>query len=408
MKRYLLIFVISALCHFGNTQHVLPIHQDTSHTDFEIILHGVADYGASSIERQFSNKFIYGGEITEEIKNSSFDRHGSINRIGWDAQSELEFRNFQTEKIGKGRYGWLIRGSVQSYGSMVYSKDLFGLLFYGNQQYLGETITFSGTRGNAWTFQKLGFGFIDKKSKSSISLNGYCIGTYGNLALNSGSLFQSESGDSLALQYSGSFDYFKANKMQRGWGLGIDADIRIPVEINEDKKIYVQFLVRNLGVGYLPNVTRYEADSSLSFQGLTFDQLMGSSNLMGDDFTWLDTLNVRKSIKDQFKMLPAFIQVGKLVDEMNTAKIQAFYGARIYPSIALVPHVYAGIHFSPAEKYSTGVHIVYGGYSGFRFGWYGALKFNQFDLGLATENVMGLLSQNAIGESIILRMRYKI
>ena len=408
MKRLILSLAFVAIIAGVNAQHVLPIQHDTVYSDFEVILHGVADYGTTSIERRLTNKFFYGGEITDEMKSTSFDRHGSINRIGWDMQSEIEFRNYKAEKIGKGKYGWLIRGSVQSYGSMVYSKDLFGLLFYGNEAYLGETIEFSGTRGSTWSFQKLGFGFIDKKSKSNISLNAYSIGSYANLSLTDGRLFQSESGDSLALSYQGSVESFSADKMKRGWGLGIDADIRIPVEIKDDKKIFIQFLVRNLGVGFLPNVTKYEADSSFSFQGFTFDQLLGSSNFVSEDFSWPDTLNIQKSVKNQFRMLPGFVQVGKLVDGLNPSKIQAFYGARIYPSIALVPHVYAGVHYSPVKKFSTGAHVIYGGYSGFRFGWYSSVNFEKFNLGLATENVLGAVSGKGIGESIILRLRLKL
>jgi hypothetical protein len=408
MKNLVLVLAIFISSTKLAAQHVLPLQYDTLHPDFEMVLHGVADYGTSSIERRFANKFFYGGEITDDIKNASFDRHGGINRIGWDMQSEVEFRNYKTEKLGKGKYGWLLRGSVQSYGSMVYSKDLFGLLFYGNEAYLGEIIDFTGTRGSAWSFQKLGFGFIDKKSKSNISLNAYSIGSYANFSVVNSRLYQSESGDSLALSYKGSFESFSAEKMNRGWGFGVDADIRIPVELNEDKKIYIQFLMRNLGVGFLPNVTRHEADSSLSFQGFTFDQLLGSSNLVGDDFSWPDTLNIQKTVKNQFRILPGFLQVGKMIDEMNTAKIQSFYGVRIYPSVALLPLVYAGVHYSPVKWYSTGVHIVYGGYSGMRFGWYAALNFDKFNLGLATENVWGTVSGKGIGESLILRLRYKI
>ena len=408
MRKYFLVFAVIAFMNGFQAQHVLPLQYDTLYPEMEFIIHGVADYGTSSIERRIANRFFYGGEITDEMKNASFDRHGGINRLGWDIQSELEYRNYKSERIGKGKYGWLIRGSVQSYGSMVYSKDMFGLVFYGNHNYLGETIEFSGTRGGLWSFQKLGFGLIDKKSKSNLSFNAYSIGSYGSLGISEGQLFQSENGDSLALNYSGSLEYFRADRMKRGWGFGLDADIRIHVEINEDNKVYIQFLVRNLGVGFLPNVTKYEADSSLSFQGVTFEQLTGSSNLVGNDFSWLDTLNIRKSIGNQFRMLPAFIQVGKMIDDLNTSKLQAFYGVRVYPSVALIPHVYAGMHYSPFKWLSTGVHIVYGGYSGFRFGWYSALNFEKFNLGLATENVWGTFSGKGIGESVILRMRYKI
>ena len=99
MRKIALFLAALALLTVSRAQHVLPLQYDTLHADFEFILHGVADYGTSSIERRLANKFFYGGEITDEIKDASFDRHGGINRIGWDMQSELEFRNFKSQKI---------------------------------------------------------------------------------------------------------------------------------------------------------------------------------------------------------------------------------------------------------------------------------------------------------------------
>lgn len=408
MKGVWCSFFVLSFAFISKAQHVLPLQHDTLVPKMEFIVHGLADYGSSSIERRIANKFLYGGEISDDMINSSFDRHKGINRIGLDLQSELEFRNYQTEKIAGGKYGWLIRGAVQTYGSAVYSKDLFGLIFNGNESYLGQVIDFSGSRGGFWSFQKLGFGLIDKKSKSNISLNGYSIGSFSSMGISAGQLFQSEWGDSLSLRYSGQVDVFRAEKMKRGWGLGIDADIRIPVDISEEKTIYIQFLVRNVGVAYLPNVNRYFADSSVTFQGLTFDQLFGSTAFSDPDFSWMDTLNVRSAVVGQFKLLPAFIQMGKMIDEMNNSKIQAFYGARIYPSVALTPHVYGGIHYSPIKWFATGIHAVYGGYGGFRLGWYSSLNFEKMNIGLATENIYGTLSGMGLGESVVLRMRYKL
>lgn len=402
------LFLFLFLCFGVYSQHLLPIQHDSIVPKYEAIIHGVGDYGSTSVENAFLNRFIYGGAITEEVKDRTWNKHHLINRLGVDLQAELEFRNFSANLFGKEKYGWLLKGGYYNYAGLLYSDDLFGMTFYGNERYLGESIDFSGTRGNGWSFQKIGFGIIDKKTKSNLSLNAYSVSNYGSLGISEGYLFQSDSGDSLALLYDGYAEFKTPGNQSRGLGLGIDADVRIPVQMGKEQTAYIQFLVRNVGVAYMPEIKRYEADSLFIFEGLTFDQLFGDASVIDSSFSMLDTLNIGSSTFSQFKFLPAFLQVGKIVDEMSLKKIQGFFGARMYPSLVLVPQVYAGIHYKPARWAAIGANASFGGYTSFRFGLYTSFAVKTLNVGLATENLLGLISSKGMGNSVMIRLNWKI
>lgn len=409
MKKIQLI--IFMLCSKGILfgQQLLPVQHDTTIYAHEFILNGVFEYGASSINNDFSQKLLFGGHITSEIKDNSFAEHKGINRFGFDASAEAEYRNLKVNLFGKSDWGFTVKGGYYNYFSSIYSKDLFGLTFYGNEQYLGENINFSGSRFSTMAFQKVGFGIIDKKSKSNISLNGYTISNYAEGTVRDGILFQSIEGDSLSLTLDGELEYTSENTFVKGFGVGVDLDIRIPVIIRNEKISYIQFLAKNIGVAHISsNVTRYSVDSVYTYDGLTFDQIYGESNIFDDKFSLLDTLGIDSASVTTTRFLPGFLQVGKIVDEMSDTRLQGFFGVRLYPSIGYAPMVYAGLQIRTAKWLDLGLNASYGGYSAFKAGFYAQFKLKNFGMGISTENLYGLFSKNAKGESFVLRLRYKL
>lgn len=407
--RNILVVVFGCFVIHGFSQQLLPIQHDTNTYSEEFFLHGIADYGSTSLENDLTKKFFYGGNITEEIKDNSFDRHKGINRIGVDVSGELEYRNYKVNLFKQENWGFTIKAGYYNYVSMLYSKDLFGMTFYGNEKYLGENINFSGSRFSAMSFQKIGFGWVDKKTKSSISLNLYSVSNYAEGTLRDGQLFQSESGDSVSLTFDGTFETSIGSNFLKGYGIGIDFDFRIPVVLRKEQVSFIQFTAKNIGVTYLNSpVKQYAADTIFTYDGLTFDQLYGESNIFDDNFSVLDTLGIHSKIGKKVRFLPGFMQVGKIVDEMNPARVQSFFGIRMYPSIAFVPMIYAGAQFKIAKWLDMGTNLSYGGYSNFKFGLYSQVKYKSLGLGIGTEDVFGIISSSGRGQSIIVRLRVKI
>lgn len=390
-------------------QQLLPLQYDTTFYSQEFIVNGIADYSSTSIENDLSQKFIFGGTITEEIKDRSFERHHGINRFGFDVSSEIEYRNMQVNLFKKSNWGFILKGGYYNYLSGIYSKDLFGLAFYGNEKYLGENINFSGSRLSAMAFQKVGFGLVNKKTKSTISFNLYSISDYAQGVTKEGQLFQSESGDSISLTLDGSFEYASSQNFLKGYGFGIDLDYKIPFVLQQDKVSYIQFLVKNIGIAHInSSVTRYSADTTIYYDGLTFDQLIGENSILNDSYSLYNSLGIDSSEITKVRFLPGFIQVGKIVDEHSQGKIQSFFGFRMYPSVTYVPLVYVGLHLRTTNWLDIGANVSYGGYTNLRFGFYTQVKLKNLAIGISSEDVFGLVSKSGLGESITCRLRYKI
>lgn len=389
-------------------QQLLPVQHDTSDIEQEFILNGVFDYSATSIRNDLSRKLLLGGYISNEIKDRSFNDHSGINRFGGDASAEVEYRNYKTNLFGNGKYGFTVKGGYYNYLSVLYSKDLFGLTFYGNERYLGQEIDFSGSRFTAMFFQKIGFGLVDKRSRSSLSLNYYSISNYAEAQVRDGHLYQNDGADTVALTADGVLDQSKGSGYFKGHGVGIDADIRFPVSFREGKTSYIQILVKNAGVAFLTEeVQRYKADTTFTYTGFTFDQIYGD-NAIVNDINVLDTLGFDSLTVTKYRVLPGFIQAGKIIDDMDTAKFQGYYGIRMYTALSYAPMVFAGVQMRTTDWLDIGLNAGYGGFTLFRAGLYLQFNFKGFAAGVATEDLYGIISKNGKGASVVARLRYRI
>jgi hypothetical protein len=404
----LLIVFWTCVITSGYAQHLLPVFHDSVVSDdisHEFIASGWAEHFSTALHKDLTNKLFYGGEITEESKSRSFDKHKGINRFGADASAELEYRNYKIQFFGKEKYGLLLKGGYYNYGALVYGKDLFGLTFYGNNRYAGQTIDLSGTRFTGMSFQKFGFGIFDKVMKHSVTINAYSISNYANLNLFDTRIYQSQDIDTMDLTLDGNLDLATASQWAKGWGVGLDLDYYLPVRVSEKKSAMIRFQAKDLGICYFNHpLTRYQSDTTIRYQGYTLDQLInvnnGTSQPSFSDTLALDSLGAKK-----WRFMPAFIQIGKVVSENDSSRLQTFYGIRLYGLSGYIPMLFAGVHLDLGKLFDLGVSAGYGGWGGFRVGVYANAKLGNLSLAIGSENLPGVFLKNSKGESIALRLR---
>jgi hypothetical protein len=399
-------------------QHWLPIQYDTTlnytvkksgvqiekKKKNEIILTGIADYSGTSLGKDITQKIFYGGEITDSMKQKSLDRHKAVNRFGSDIQAELEYRNYQVNLFKHENWGLVIKSGMYNFLQAIYSKDLFSFPMYGNDFFAGDTANFSGSRFTNLTYQKIGFGWLDKKSKSAVSLNLFGLNNFSSLNLSQGEIFQNVALDSLAFNYNGTASFTNGQTYLKGIGAGLDVDIRWQSKGLKGKP-YFQFLMRNVGfISQTTNMTTYKADTSFSYNGFSYNQLVNGVTFQSGDFAVLDSLGISKSEKKSTFLLPGMFQISKLIDQSEGAKskkLQEFYGARLYLSNMAIPMVFGGIDYNPFNGLvHFGISGSYGGFSKLKGAMYSSLKLNNFSLGLSSENLF-----SKTGQSIILRLQ---
>jgi hypothetical protein len=236
----------------------------------------------------------------------------------------------------------------------------------------------------------------------------YGIQNYATGKLWTGEVYQSQNADSLRITLDAGLSRAVSPAFYKGIGMGVDVDLRLPVEWAEGKEVYFQFLFKNLGLAYTNQpIQRTTADTTFHFTGLTFEQLVGNTSKLTAQSA-MDSLSVSSYRSGQIILLPGFIQAGKIVDEMHGDRFQGYYGIRIYTLSANVPLVYAGLQYKLAESFRLGVSGSYGGFSMFRAGLYSQYQGKHIAVGVGTEDVYGVSSKKARGESIIVRLRWCI
>ncbi len=407
--RVKVILFFSLLTQYCISQQLLPIQYDTTFYSHEIIFSGMGEYSSSSLKNEFTDKLINGGYITDQIKNASFSKHKMINRLGVDLNTELEYRNMKVNAFKKEKIGFLVKGGDYLLGSAIYTKDLFGLGFYGNSNYLDQTTDLAGSQFTFISFQKIGFGLVDKITKSNFSFNFYNISDYSNGYLKEGKLTENVDGTAFSLQLNGELNSTTGKSFSKGIGFGIDIDYRISMNLKPNKKTVVQFLFKNIGfANYFTGIQNYRIDSTYSFDGLKLNQIYGEHSIFKDDFSVLDTLNIQKSTQKKTMFLPGFLQVGKIIDDNYQGKFQSFFGIRLYPSLTFTPSVFIGCQYKVKNWLEVGTQGTIGGFSNVRLGIYSSIKIKKWVIGVASQDVYGMISKNGYGKSILIRLRCKI
>lgn len=401
--------IFACLIVVGSTAigQTLPAYYDTLQRGQEIVLEGGIDYYASSVQREVTSKFISGGLITEEMKDNSFNKHRAINRMGAVYGSELEYINYNKKIFKKKDWGFVVKAGYHGFAGILYSKDLYGLVMYGNERYIGETMDFSGTDLTYMNYQKVGFGLIDNKTKSSVSLNVYNVSDHFSGDFRTMKITQDESGDQITMEMDADIMLKNNLKFNQGIGLGLDLDFKVPIAWGKEREAYIRFQAQNIGFAYMYEPQKYYSiDTTIVFSGLKFDDLIGDNALLSDStFNVLDTVGVRVSEKNKTLMIPGFLQIGKIVDEHYEGKLQSFFGVRLYPSLIYSPYVFAGLDYHPAQWIRMGISASYGGFGKFRGGLYTDFRFGKSSIGLSSENIVGFFTQKSSGQSLFLRFR---
>ena len=169
------LFILFGVMCWSNlfSQLMLPVQQDTTllKRSNELVFSGVADYQSTSIGKDITKSFFYGGFIDDGMKGQTSARQQLINRFGVDLNGEIEYRSHNSNMFKDSTKGFLLKYGFYNFSAIEYTEDVFDLLFYGNSAFIGDTAFLTGSRFDSYTFQKIGFGWFDKYSKSSFTLN---------------------------------------------------------------------------------------------------------------------------------------------------------------------------------------------------------------------------------------------
>ncbi|MCR9173058.1 MAG: hypothetical protein NXI10_11225 [bacterium] len=389
------------LLSFGASAQMYMDQSDTTSFGSEVGVKSLGDYGASAVQNGVTNKMFLGGFIDSTLKNNSLSRHSAVNRIGINSGGEVYYRNSNKKLFKKKNWGYEISAGVNYFGGALYGRDAFDLLFFGNQSYIGDTMFLSGMDANFTAMQKVGFGFYDIKSKSSVRFNVYNISSRIDADFRDFEILQSADGQELTLMMDGDVTVGQSASFNQGVGFGIDFDFRIPISWVKGDNAYLQFKSQNLGFAYMYEAQKkYSFDTTIVFDGFRFEQLLADNGYFNDSISILDTLGIRSQDVNSVFLLPGFIQVSKMVDNQSEKQLQSFFGLRVYPTLIFSPLGFAGADYRFNEHIHAGASVTFGGFSGLRFGAYGQFNWDKFGLGIGSDNFSGFMRSGGNGTSM--------
>jgi hypothetical protein len=396
-----LFFLMCGANVFG--QNMLPLIQDTTgQRSGSFTLTSNGDYSSNAIGKNIVQSFFYGGFIDQDMKNESIERLQNINQFGLDMNAELLFRSkgdlSKKESSPFYNHGYSIQTGYHQFSSIIFSRDAFRYAFEGNSLFLGDTADFSGTRFQSIGYSKIGFGIFNRSTNNSVTLNVLSLNQFATGAMSTATIYQDNQNDTINMDYTGVFSFAKGGGFSKGFGLSFDIDYRIQTNEN-DHAMTFQLLAKNIGF-ILPThaLSHYSADSSFQYTGFNLNQLVQQNIL--NTIQLADTLGLEKGTEKKAILLPGFIQFSKLVDMQAMQRIQSFYGARLFLSTNYIPYFFAGVHGRVTKHWSTGISASYGGFSRLKWGMYSSFQFSNWNIGIASENLM-----SKTGESIILQVK---
>lgn len=407
MKNLLVVFVLLSLS--VGAQQMNPLLIDSSLSGHRVILSGIGELQSTAIHRDMENTLLWGGYIDSTMKNSSFAKHNGYNRVGFNVNAEITYQNLDATMFGNENIGWQVKGGYYAVGNLNYQKDMFGLAFYGNQPYTGATADISNAYLQATVFQKIGFGLVDKRGGSSVTLNYVNISDFYGGEIRTGQLSQSADGSTVDLDLRGSYAGTSGSSFSKGAGAAIDIDYRLSVPWFYNRTANFQISAQNLGFGIISkDLTKYEADTTFHYSGFQLNQFSNGNNPIGNNFSLLDSLGVKHSSGSKAIMLPGYIQVGKMVSDSLNVPVQSFFGIRFYPSLKNAPMLFAGAYWKVVRGLAVSASASYGGFGNFRGGLYLSGRVaNMFAWSVGTDDVAGVISKRAFGTNVVARLQVR-
>lgn len=406
MIKYCLILVVFT-CSVLRAQVNFPDGFDTINGyGKQLIINGQFDFQTTAFKNEMVDKLVFGGYIDQAMKDRSFAKHGSINFAGLSSNNDITYFHGSDSLFGGSRFDWGIKAGYYAVGSVKYGKDPFGLVFYGNEDYLGDTAFFSKTSLSFSRFQKIGFGIRDKALGSYVFLNVLNLQDQFKGEITKGELYQSADASEVKLRLLGDMAYTTGSQFSKGMGMSIDASYRIKVPWIKGTQTVMELTVANIGFASVTaNMQRYQADSTYSFDGFKLKQLFGEGSPFNrDDFSILDSLGIQHdSTYTSTFALPGYIQAGKLIDYSSDKKMQSYFGIRLYPSLKSNPSVYVGAAYKPVKSVLLVANVNYGGFTTFRGGLSAGYLGEKFSVSVGTDDIVGAFYSGAFGKSVYLR-----
>lgn len=408
MKKTLLILLLETTS-IVFSQSIDFVYRDSILNQRSIQISSLNSFTTNSINNELLSKFIYGGEITNEILSSNTQKE--FNVLGGEADQSISY--FEGSFLSNyPNLGLTVSLSDINFAAASYKSNLFDLAFRGNSPYIGDTLDLSFTRGHYMHYQNYGFGVYDKRTQSYVRL-GFLVGNRSLRFQSTETYFHtSETADNIYLDtdlvgYYTSTDSNSQYFTAQGYGFALEVNHNFFINTKSDKKHIINFNLSNLGsIFWNRNTQSVRLDTTYSFKGFEYSEV-GSTSSIDQDFI-LDTLGIRFRKGSRREALPIQIIINKIPVYSLHQKWQSTFGFKALLIPDYRPMLFGGVYYQPNKFFSLSTRAIIGGFGGLRFGFNANLWLKEnFYMGLSTLDIVGTSSDVfGKGKSVNVALQY--
>ncbi len=354
------------------------------------------DAGSNGIPNGLINKFIWGGKIENWQKNEALQKQKSESNFGINLNYDLS-----AFIKGNSKFDILLGVKSQQNANATFTRDFFGLLFYGNKPYAGQTANLAGTSINALRFQELKVGIImhkvDSVAKIGVSLSfikGEQLAFF--KASKNSSLYTSPDGSELVL--NSNFNLALSDTSNKNIfafnGIGASADIffETPYKSKVGKRSVLTVNANNIGfIHWQNNSVQLNSDSVLKFNGYNVNNVL---DLRDSTLKKINTDSLFKSLTnaryESFNVnIPTnLVLINRIYFEnshyiLNTG-FRHIFNANYKPYVFIEPEYVW-------KRWVYSLHLGYGGYSRLNAGLTVTYNSPGFFIRLGSNSLQGFI-----------------
>ncbi len=397
MKRHFLLLAFSVQA-APFSQEPAMIFTDTLKEKAWVTFSAFDYYSSNTFNNTYVDKWLFGGEITSEIKNRTADKLKVNNTLGAEFENGLSHYSPMINPFKVQRLGLMFSFSDNHFASINIPSDLYRTVMYGNSAYVGDTMDFSFGNFQYQHYQKIGLGLFDEKTMSSISLSYIAGSKSAHFLLGDSWMTTNENVDTVTVKFQGSG--FATERFFPYWaflgsGFSIDFDYNFLLKNKLGNRQVVNLRVRNLGAIFWNRSSNlFAVDSINYYSGFDVKDLLSQDSTAFQDLKILDTLGFQRGKGFKAEWLPVELSLQKCGDQGSAQNVQLILGFKAILSADYFPYLYAGAYYKPKQFMSFSSRLSYGGFGGFKWGidanfW---IKKKGY-IGFGTFDVIGLVSK---------------
>lgn len=409
---YILLFLIHALKFQAQVPSWWLLRNDKIWKESALVVGGGANgsWGSNTLNNEWLMDMTLGGRITDSEKLRISKSMIDYNRVGGALNFGGEIYNFSDNIFGAAHIGLMAAVEEKRQFNMSFSKDLFDLIYFGNFNRQGDTMSLGPINASYQSYQKIGFGFFDKRTFSALKISVVNGREMQSLDVRRADFFTPVAGssDPLTLRYEGEYwraDTSRAGNDGKGIGVCLDADFNIPFK--EDKG-FITVSLRDVGWVYWNNQTQhYRFDTTFSWSGIVINDFLGLDSLDLGIPNWQDTLGIeRQKLNRNWMPLPSVITLRMLrkVNERNAYEASMM----IQPNLSSIPYLMLGWNHFVAPDLLLSERVTYGGYRGLGIGLEMQWLLNDRFFLRAGSNHLFAFQNRAKGADLFIGMNYQL